>query len=48
MEETLVFNVTKTFEPKQKKERSNIDYFAAHPQFWKHLPNETTQKNMIH
>jgi hypothetical protein len=48
MEEILTFNVIKTFESKQKKERSNIDYFAAHPQFWNHLPNETTQKSMIH
>lgn len=47
MNEESSFNVTKTFESKQKKERSNIDYFAAHPQFWKNLPEELTKKGEI-
>ena len=47
MGQSLTLNITKTFESKQKKERSNIDYFASHPQFWQNLPEENTQKNAI-
>ncbi|MDD2745527.1 MAG: hypothetical protein PHU93_03225 [Candidatus Gracilibacteria bacterium] len=41
------FNITKTFESKQKSVRGSLDLLVVHPNFWGALPSEYTQQKYI-